>query len=1149
MSADVVTPPPITPPLVPAAPANPAQFPPPRRRRWLRRLLPLFTLLVLGTWFAPAIVANTGLRNRLAREALANLHGSVEVGGASLGWFAPIELRDVTLKDNAGRTIVNVPKITSEKTLLDLARNPAVPGGFALESPTVALVCEKNTTNLEAALAEYLKDDDTPRAPTRTPVSVRVTGATLTLSEAATGNSATVENISAQVDVPADRTSPVTAKVTAATGKLDAQVSVGASGSVNVVCSDLPLGVFAPLLNRADPDLKLAGAATTDLQVTWGPGPTIAVLGTASVKQLALSTPWLKGDTLALDSAALPLDVELAGRVVRVRKFELVCDAGTLSAAGTYDPDQPADKLLAQAGVSVHADVDLARLAAKLPKLLRVKDGTELREGKFVVGLVSRADGAGVVWEGKVGASALKGARAGQPIAWDQPLNLEFAARYVSGQLPTFDKLICTSDFLALNARVTSETVQAAANIYLHRLGERLGQFVDFGGGALDGEATAQLVARRNPDGAFQSAGAVALKDFAFTDRAGKGVKEPSLKLQFTAAGKAPPKGPVELTTATVALAAGADELRLTLLEPVGDVKKLSSGSVDVRASGDLGRWKDRLSAVASLPPYQMSGGAAVNGRATFTSERITVERLTVSLTNVVFRGAALNLDEPTLSAVGDLTLTRATNTATVSQLTLTSAPLSVTNGTLTLEPVKNEVAVSGTGQCAIDLNRLGATLKLYPDSRGPDALGGRGLGVLRFRYASDVTTFGGTLDVTNLTYGPKSKPVWTEPALHLELDGSYSDPSDTVSLAVAKVERPGLAVDAKGAIAKVSTTQEVKISSTVRYDWAQLAPLVRELLGGNFTATGSGSRPFAFNVRLAGTQAALSSPKPPTPPVPGALGAAEGEIALGWDTIRTYGFDVGAGELKAKLTKGVAAVAPITATFCGGKVTLAPTVKLDTAPGEVVMAKGPFVDHAKLTPKATAGALGYALPAIANAGQAEGEISATMDENHVPFGDVTRANIKCTLLIHKATVGASPLTAELANLLGAKSTQTTLTDEQFVPVQVANGRVYHQGFAFKVSGTTLHTTGSVGFDDTLDLIVDIPLPKELPELKNNPLGKTVAGKVVQVPVKGTLSKPALDAKAFERAVAALIHTGAKDASNDALNKELDKLLPSTNPK
>src|SRR4051794_38584735 len=85
MSTDTVTPPPIAPSPTPAPPKS-------RRKRWLVRLLPLVTLLALTVWFAPTIVAKTELRNWFARKALADVRGSVEVGGASLGWLSPVEL-------------------------------------------------------------------------------------------------------------------------------------------------------------------------------------------------------------------------------------------------------------------------------------------------------------------------------------------------------------------------------------------------------------------------------------------------------------------------------------------------------------------------------------------------------------------------------------------------------------------------------------------------------------------------------------------------------------------------------------------------------------------------------------------------------------------------------------------------------------------------------------------------------------------------------------------------------------------------------------------------------------------------------------------------------------------------------------------------
>src|SRR5207248_5394788 len=142
-----------------------------------------------------------------------------------------------------------------------------------------------------------------------------------------------------------------------------------------------------------------------------------------------------------------------------------------------------------------------------------------IREGKLVVKVASKATPEGTAWTGDVNTSALKAIRDGREVRWDEPLAVEFSGRFKAGQLPTLDKLICRSEFAAVNAQVLPDSVRAAANVYLDRLAARLADFVDLGGATLDGRATATLVARRSPDGAFKADGTVEPKEFAFTDR------------------------------------------------------------------------------------------------------------------------------------------------------------------------------------------------------------------------------------------------------------------------------------------------------------------------------------------------------------------------------------------------------------------------------------------------------------------------------------------------------------------------------------------------------------------------------------------------------------------------------------------------------
>ncbi|MDB5308388.1 MAG: hypothetical protein JWO38_2590 [Gemmataceae bacterium] len=1131
------------------APAQPAVIPARKPRRWRRRLAGMVVLLAAGIWFVPTVVAKTGLRNRIVRDAAADLHGTVDVGEASFGWLSPVELRDVTVKDAQGRTLLTVAKVVSSKSLLAILRDSSDLGEFAVERPVADVVCETGRTNLEDTIEAFLKDDGKPVAPTRRAVSVRLTGGKLTLRDTDTVKTSAFEPVEATVGVPAARTEPITVKLVATAaseepGTLDADLSIGDAGSARLVTTGFPLETLAPFLKRADRGTSLAGSLTADLKASWGKDemgrPTARVEGTAATHDLELAGPWLNGDRLRLASAQLPLAVEMVGKGVRVERADLRCDFGTLSAAGSFDPDEPFDKLVDRPQMRIEADVDLAKLAALVPKLLRIREGTVVRDGKLVVKLASRATPDGTVWDGDIRTSALKAERDGKPIEWAEPLAVEFSGRASAGHLPTFDKFICRSDFIAINAKGSPESFRGAANVYLDRLSARLGEFVDLRGSHLTGEASAWVIASRFPAGAFKADAGGDLKEFAFTDSAHHGLAEHALALKLSAAGSWPAHGAVRIETGSVGLTAGGDTLELKLLEPIPDARQPAGGQLSANVSGDLARWIGRIRGFVAVPrQYVFGGTATASGTVRVGPGVVAVDHLVLGIVKARFRGAGLDLDEPILNAAADLTVNRGTGATEFGNLRITAPVLGVTEGKLVFEaPPDGSLAVSGAGKALTDLNRLGRMLKLQADPKGSDALHGRATGPFRFRWQGDATTFGGTLDLTDFAYGDPARTGISEPALKLEIDGRYEEQADRLALIRARIERPGLVVDGKGTMAKFDSTQDVALDGTLTYDLAKLTPDLRTSLGGGFRAAGQGSRPFSLAGSLGRAGASKAS-------AAGGLSALTADAALGWDSLAAYGFDVGPGEFKMKLSGGLATVSPVRASFGGGQVTLAPSARLAPDPAELTFAKGKVVDRAKLTPAACAGALGYALPVIANAAQAGGELSAVLDDNHVPLGDVSKALVKGQLVIHKATVGPGPVVTEIAKLLGAQSTTMTLANEMTVPVRVEGGRVYHENLSLTVNGYAVKTTGSVGFDGSLMLVADVPIPGTFPGLKNNPVvKKSLEGKIVKVPVTGTVAKPTIDHHLFQAAVANLARDAAKGIGRDLLHKEIEKLFP-----
>src|SRR5438270_512831 len=77
---------------------------------------------------------------------------------------------------------------------------------------------------------------------------------------------------------------------------------------------------------------------------------------------------------------------------------------------------------------------------------------------------------------------------------------------------------------------------------------------------------------------------------------------------------------------------------------------------------------------------------------------------------------------------------------------------------------------------------------------------------------------------------------------------------------------------------------------------------------------------------------------------------------------------------------------------------------------------------------------------------------------------------------------------------------------EQQVPFKLENSRVYHEGMTFSVKNVVLKTRGSVGTDNTLNLVPDVPIKDEW--LGDAKVLAGLKGKTISIPISGTTSRP-----------------------------------------
>ena len=91
------------------------------------------------------------------------------------------------------------------------------------------------------------------------------------------------------------------------------------------------------------------------------------------------------------------------------------------------------------------------------------------------------------------------------------------------------------------------------------------------------------------------------------------------------------------------------------------------------------------------------------------------------------------------------------------------------------------------------------------------------------------------------------------------------------------------------------------------------------------------------------------------------------------------------------------------------------------------------------------------------------------------------------------------------------------------------------------MGNVTLRTRGSVGLDQSLSLVAEIPIHSQW--VAGDRMLKQLEGQVLEVPIGGTFQNPQIDRKKLERSAQNMIGHLLHDAAGRVLENELQKGL------
>lgn len=1133
----------------------------------LRTVLLLASILLLLA-LAPTLIGASPLRNHLLNLALASEQGTIHSGGATLGWFSSLSVRDLEVRDAEGEVLLSAPAIRLNKSLIGLLFDSARLGTIRVEQPQLWIKLRQDGSNVEDFIAPWLEPSDS-ESTTRVALDLEISGGTLYLEDQVAQQNWELREWGTTLGLSTLEPTPLVLKTTAAVpavnppGLLEVELTLPADESeaaqVKLLSDRFPLAMIQTLVARYVPETRLVGAFTSDVSGTWQGANRATVAGEALVSGLRLKAQALGQDEIVLEQLRVPCELTYADGNVTIEQLTAECDLGHLTVSGRLRTASVTPQTLsadfAHQPLEVHGHIDVVRLSEMLPDTLSIRDEMRLTSGDIELAFSSRQDAGTHRWNGRIVTQQLAGVSGGRPIRWEKPIELILEA-HQAGEAVVVDRLTCQSEFLQITAGGTREQLTGRVHFDLNALVDQLEQFVDFHGWQLSGMGDVNFQWSCSPTGAFQAGALVGLNHFQIAGPGRPAWVEEKLSLQLAADGGLDKWTLRNVRNASLKIVAADDQLDLVLREPVHNVAEKTVWPLHVRLQGELARWLPRVQPVVTLPEMELAGNCDLTGSVNYSSDQIQLNHLQTLIQNFSLHGFGLHILEPKVELAGQGRWNMTESRLDVPTLTLASSALSVRAEQLALKlPSSAPPALSGTLALQGTLDRLQAWCE-DPQRPATYRVIGEVSGHLRLARAGGETTAQIHLDGNRLRLVEQtlsatqatSRLVWTEQELALDGSATYRETSDQLQLHKVQLTSQTLGLTGSGTINELTTAQAVEMAGTLNYEMAQLMQLLEPYVGKTLRLEGRDTTPFQIKGRL--------TPGADDPPAHWSQRLA-GSLALGWKQGQIYGLPIGPARIETQLGQGAVALAPFKIALADGQFASAPRLQLDPGPMQLTLPAGPLLQQVRMTPEMCDQGLKYIAPILADATRTEGRMSLDLEGGRVPLDAPQRADVAGRLTIHHVDVMPGPLAQEFILLgkqieaiihrqpppLTLNETRALLKIEnQNVPFRLVEGRVYHQGIAIKTGDVVIHTHGSVGLDQTLSVVAEVPIQDRW-LTGTDPVINSLRGQKIQVLISGTLRQPRLDRRSIETLAAQLLRTAAQEAIRNELGKQLDKLF------
>ena len=973
---------------------------------------------------------------------------------------------------------------------------------------------------------------------------------------------------------------------------LNADVDAGANeltfsnAKFELESEQFPLSIIAPLSQRFIGPAQIGGSASSKITAAWNASTNEVA---ANIDSLLLAHPQiyapglLNEDHFYVEQLTARGAMQLSPSRIFADQFIVETDFGKLDANGQFDPGQLAKlsdgSQLPDSDLQMQGQIDIATLMQRLPSTFQLHEDLKFESGTigFTAGQRNDTDARRLVVN--VDTANVRATRGGQPIIWQQPLRLVGVLRESAGQF-SIESLQCTSDFLNINGSATLRQGMFKVDGNLGELSNRIRQFADLGpvqfAGALDGQFGWQVVGENEVDIAglinqpIQMGGEFTV-DHPVIEMADMPRWSPNqLVIRTSGSGQLAgdeTKSVLQLGQAGAQLIVGSETGVVSLARPVADAFTNQEWVFNTQVTGELAGWLQHVRNFVDPGEFEVGGTVNFAGITIVDPNQVRIENGQYEIKQLGFNGYGANVREDRVTGAVTAGYALASGDVAIQQATIQGSGLSASAQNMNLTygstaQFEQAMQLEGSAAWRADINRAAEWFSLSPEADSVNWFGAAS-GTIDFKNSAQGTdatfradmsdlvatqraTAGGTNQTMQLA---SNRQAWTElwRESNVSCNGTVSIGSDFDALQLHQfTARSGsLDFDAKGTASDLAGTMNLNLDGTWQPNFDRINSLLAAYSQDFVTLSGTSVQPFRISGPLFENSSSGAW-------VPDQLNV---QTVVGWDSGQVAGLPIGRADIGVDLQQQIARAQtqgtgiPVS----GGSIQVQP--QLDMRSGDPVLIHGQskILDRVQVTPEICRDCLKFVAPWLSDTTSAEGVFSADLQGLNMPLFDPAKVSARGTLVMENVNVAAGPIAEQLLGTVQQlqavlkpdsrqREVKTWLTvEQQAIPLAVENGRVYHEGIKFSHNEIVIRTSGSVGFDNSINMVAKIPIADEW--LEGNQYLSGLRGQSISIPVSGTVNRPVIDQNAVKQLSADLVRNAAQGAIRNSITEKINPKL------